>query len=708
MRICSYKRLLTVAVISATMGGGAIAATPTVQTGYVPAMGSNTDQAPVATVNTAPDTSAINTQLPKVVPVVTSSVTSVPAGTVVEQIAQTPEQGVGEALANASWPGTQAISVKPMITKVDKTIEVIAGKAALAQGNQPIIVGEIPAQYVSSVTAEKLAPFLNKTITGITVSPVPAEYKERVQALISTKIGDKVTTENTEADIAALGNLGVFSEVNPQFLVVPEGVKINYQLVPNPRLQSVSVEGNTVYSTDQLLKYIDAPSGKILNTVEIGKKLQGINAAYQRDGYILAHVTGVQVSPTGNLSVGITEGSVESFTVKGNTKTKTRVVTREMVQKIGKPFNTYLARRSMQRVYNTGYFEDVNMRLLEGTTPDKVVMQIDVLEQRTGVVTVGAGYSGSDGMVGIIELGENNFRGTGDKVNIHWEFGGNSDNKNYSFNYTRPWIDSKGTSLGFNIFNRQDEYTDYQSDGSAYSKYKRRSKGFGLSFGRQSNEFTREYLNLNTRKDEWVSQVSNNDYSDASLYPGYIQNNFGKTNSVTYQRVYDSRDNVYDPTMGKRFSYSAQWAGHGLGGDFSFYKFSVEARTYKQVGKNRVWAFRVGAGFATGDVPYSQLFSVGGSDTLRGYEDDQFRGRKYYNATAEYRFPLMNKVQGVFFADIGSAWDTPNVGWYKAGNKFNVGVGPGLRIQTPIGPVRLDYGWGKDGGKFSFAFGGQF
>lgn len=707
MKTGSYRQFLTVAVISATMGGFAVAETPQVQTGYVPAMGSTSDRAPVMTANAVTNTSAVNTQAPNIVPVVAALPAAVPATdyNAMEQINQSPEQGVGEALANASWPDAQSIAVDPMRSKVAKSIEVIAGKDTLEKGNQPVIVGEVPAQYVSGVTTEKLAPFLNRTITDISVSPVPAEYKDRVQALITTKIGDVVTTENVEANIAALGNLGVFSEVNPQFLVVPEGVKINYQLVPNPRLTGVAVEGNTVYTTDQLLKYIDAPSGKILNTVEVGKKLQGINAAYRRDGYILSHVTGVQVSPTGILSVGITEGSVEAFKVEGNKKTKTRVITRELIQKTDKPFNTYLMRRSMQRVYNTGYFEDVNTRLLEGSTPDKVVVQIDVLEQRTGTVTVGAGYSGSDGMVGIIELGENNFRGTGDKVNIHWEFGGNTKNKNYTLSYTRPWIDDKGTSLGFSIFNRQDEYTDYQSDGSEYSKYDRRSRGYGLSFGRQTDEFTRDYLNINTRKDEWVDHVSGYDYNDGS---DYLSKNFGRTNSMTYQRVIDTRDNVYDPTKGKRLSYSAQWAGHGLGGDFNFYKLMVEARTYKKVGSAHVWAFRVGAGIATGSVPYSQLFSVGGSETLRGYEDDQFRGKKYYNATVEYRFPLMNKVQGVLFADVGSAWDAPDVPWHTDGNKFNVGIGPGLRIITPIGPVRLDYGFGKDGGKFSFAFGGQF
>lgn len=89
------------------------------------------------------------------------------------------------------------------------------------------------------------------------------------------------------------------------------------------------------------------------------------------------------------------------------------------------------------------------MKLLPGTKPHEVITEIDVVEQKTGVVSVGAGYSESDGMVGILELGENNFRGTGDKVNFHWEFGGSSEGKNYQISYTRPWINDNGDSSGY-------------------------------------------------------------------------------------------------------------------------------------------------------------------------------------------------------------------------------------------------------------------
>ena len=197
-----------------------------------------------------------------------------------------------------------------------------------------------------------------------------------------------------------------------------------------------------------LVNYLNVQPNTVLNTVQVGERIQGINAAYNRDGYILARVNDMAVDQNGVLHISITEGIVEDIVPHGNKKTKDYVILREFNQKKGQPFNKFLVRRSVEKVYNLGYFDDVNVRLLEGSTPDKVVIEIDVLEHKTGTITLGAGYSDSDGFVGIVEVGEDNLRGTGDKIKVHWEFGGTAGYKNYSVSYLRPWIDSKGTSLG--------------------------------------------------------------------------------------------------------------------------------------------------------------------------------------------------------------------------------------------------------------------
>ena len=181
--------------------------------------------------------------------------------------------------------------------------------------------------------------------------------------------------------------------------------------------------------------------------------------------------------------------------------------------------------------------------------------------------------------------------------------------------------------------------------------------------------------------------------------------NFGSTNSITYSRVYDSRDNVFDPHAGKRNSWTFEWAG--LGGDFKFEKLSVNYRYYIPMQRNRVLAFDLAAGYAWGDMPLSQRFAVGGADTLRGYRDDQFKGNSMLRGTAEYRFPIRNKVQGVVFYDIGYAWDKRDQRNFDL-DLMQSGYGIGLRINSPLGPIKLDWGKGKQRSRFHFSFGGQF
>lgn len=703
----AYKNMLAVAVVAALSG---------------------------TTVWAADETSTATTQNS------TAAVTAVSAQDQAAQDAITAARGGIEEAQKSDEQEAKRIELdnSSLATTDSAVLTVAKGEGARLEEQQAAGVQTAittpDARYFSSVTDEQLQPYEGKVMTGFSIEGLPAEVQDEYMALLKSHIGDTLTPAAIKADISALGSSGYLSEINPVITVVPEGVKVAYKVTVNPVVKSVQFEGNTVYSNEMLVNYLNVQPNTVLNTVQVGERIQGINAAYNRDGYILARVNDMAVDQDGVLHISITEGIVEDIVPHGNKKTKDYVILREFNQKKGQPFNKFLVRRSVEKVYNLGYFDDVNVRLLEGSTPDKVVIEIDVLEHKTGTITLGAGYSDSDGFVGIVEVGEDNLRGTGDKIKVHWEFGGTAGYKNYSVSYLRPWIDSKGTSLGLTIFDREDTYTDYNSDGDEISQYVKTQKGINVSLGRQTGEYTRDYVTLETRKDGWkFDEDENSGYNYAAgpgtgtaeekaAYPGYswdngdydfagknyIENNFGRTNSVSWQKVYDSRDNIYDPKRGKRVSATVQWAGHGLGGDFDYYKFTGEYRNYKAIGNNQVIAFRARLGWAQGDVPYSALYTLGGADTLRGFEDDQFRGKKMYNATLEYRVPIFNKVTGVLFTDMGDAWDAPNVTWYDDDKSFNISVGAGVRISTPIGPIRLDYGVSKDDNKFHFSFGGQF
>lgn len=589
------------------------------------------------------------------------------------------------------------------------------------QSQQTVAVGDA-SLYLSSNDDSAIEAQVGKTITSVDFEGIPEEVKAKLAPLIQSKPGSTVTVEGIRNDVASLGSIGVFSQIRPVFVSVPEGVKLTYQLVSNPVVKNVEFSGNTVFTSDYLKSIMQIPKDSVLNFVLVNQKLRDIEDLYLKQGYMLVSIPNVQVSADGTLHIDISEGIVEDIVIVGNEKTKNYVITRELKLKKGKPFNKFLASRSMERLYNLGYFEDVNMKLLPGKTNEHdVIIEIDVIEQKTGIVTVGAGYSDADGTVGIIELGDTNFRGTGDKVNLHWEFGGAGAGKNYTLSYTRPWINDNGDSLGASIFNRIYEYDDYDANGDKVAEYDKRRKGWNLTWGHVSDEYRTNYFNFESSKesyddgfktgevmDKYLAKNHITDYHDSDWYKD-IMDNFGTTNSFTFTHVFDNRDNYFNASKGRRISFAAQWGGHGLGGDYDFYKFTAEGRFYKALGNGHILALRLMGGYIDGDVSYGNLFDLGGSDTLRGYEDDQFKGKKMYAATLEYRFPIAKKVQGVLFTDAGSTWgiDEGKIPWYTDDDSLNWSVGVGIRLQTPIGPIRLDYGHG-DRNKFNFSFGTQF
>lgn len=565
------------------------------------------------------------------------------------------------------------------------------------------------AALVLSMTAGLFLPgyaadIEGKTVTAVTVTGTNKVAQATVMGVVKLQPGDALTADKVKQDMQAIYDLGYFFDVVANFAEVPEGVKVVYTVMENPQLADIVVKGNTKISTDKIKELVTAGKGNILNSRTLNTNVRAIEEYYHDQGYILAKVSDVAMSPGGVLTLTINEGALEGIVIKGNDKTKTNVITREMKVQTGQPFNVKDARRSMQKVYNLGYFEDVNMKLNPGKEPNAVVLEANVVEQKTGTFSIGGGYSKADGLIGIIELGDNNFRGNGDKIKLHWEFGGAS-NRNYEVSFTRPWLDSKQTSLGFSVYNMTNQYTDYyDKTGDTKSTYDKNRKGFDLTLGRPEGEYIQNYITFKNRKDTYVEHVSGpENYSDTA-HQSYLKDNFGLTRSITLSRVFDSRDNVFAPTEGARYSLSAEIAGKGLGGDFSFNKYTAEGRKYYKVGPDHVIAARLMTGYATGNMPESGKFAAGGSETLRGYKDDEFKGDKMIAGSVEYRFPVVTKVQGVVFSDIGNAWNGEG---YKL-NDLKTSVGVGIRVTTPIGPIRIDFAKGSEGGRTHFSFGGQF
>lgn len=538
-----------------------------------------------------------------------------------------------------------------------------------------------------------------KNVAFIDVAGTVNIKPETILAATRLKPGDLWTPDKVRQDLRLIYELGTFSDVTADFSLLPEGVKVVYNVKENPVLKGIVIQGTQKVSKDKLLPLMTVKTGFVLNSKTVATNLRSVEEYYKGQGYILAKTGDVNFSPEGILTVRINEGIVEDIVVKGNTKTKAHVITREMRTKKGQPFNSKDARRSMQKLYNLGFFEDVNLKLQPGKQPGGTILEISVVEQKTGTFSIGGGYSASDGLVGIITVGDKNFRGSGDNVNVHWEFGGKSSTTgNYSISYQKPWIDSKQTSLGFTVYNMVNQYIDYNTSGDDIATYNRRYRGFDITLGRPVNDYLAHYVTLKNRWDEYVNWVSGQTYTDE-----YIKDNYGLTRSIILSRVFDSRDSNTNPSTGTRYSLSGEFAG--LGGDFNFNKYTAEMRHYWKVGKSQVVAARGVMGYGSGHIPYMQQFTAGGIDTLRGYRDDQFRGNRLFSTTVEYRFPIAKRVQAAFFADFGNAWQSDSFDFVK---DLKAGYGLGFSMITPFGPIRIDYAIGNQGGRTHFSFGGKF
>lgn len=521
------------------------------------------------------------------------------------------------------------------------------------------------------------------------------------KAALSMRTGDMFTAKGLNKDRDAIYNIGYFYDLYPSFEKVPEGVVITYHVLENPVLTSIRITGNTVEKDDVLYGLITVKKGEILNSRTLQQNVQAIQDQYRKDGYILAKITDMNIDREGNLVLRVNEGILEGYKVKGNTKTKERVILREMRQKPGQPFNSKQARRSMQRVYNLGFFEDVNIKLNPGVDPNAVVVELDVKEKRTGSFGIGAGYSSEDGVIGMVSLGDTNFRGTGDAISVTYETSGDDDDAHgYSISYRHPWIDQKETVGTVRIYNRTYEYDDYDTDGDLKETYMRKYSGGEITLGRPVSEYSTNYVTLRNRKDQYVRHVDDGQYGSRKGTT-WERDNFGTTRSVTLEHVTDTRDNIYNPTTGGRISLSGEVAG--LGGDFDFQKVTIEDQRYHKVGHAQVLALRAQYGIGHGHISEFNQYKVGGQSSLRGYREDQFRGNRMALATLEYRFPIVSKVQGALFTDWGGAWDD---GVTPKDIKGSVGVG--LALNTPLGPLRLDYGRGRDGGRVHFTVGGSF
>ena len=321
---------------------------------------------------------------------------------------------------------------------------------------------------------------------------------------------------------------------------------------------------------------------------------------------------------------------------------------------------------------------------MPGKTPEEVVLVIKLKEQKTGRAGVGAGYSSLNGIVGFVNLSQNNFRGEGKRVYLKTEFGGV---QTYEVGYSDPWFRGRPQSLSVDLFNTT-YVRDLYSSGNTLTEYDETRKGGTFSLGKRIRRDVDATVSFS---DESISLDPTN--SNASEPVG-IDN--GRLQTLSFNLDKDTRDNRFSPTSGAHDSLMVQTTGGLLKGSNQYTKYVLSMRRYYAISHDRKTVFAVQAvgGDTTvgeGFVPVYDMYAVGGSRTIRGYEEREFLGTKVFYSNFEIRHKIANKFSVVGFYDTGSAWGT-DYNRKHISMDMKSGFGIGIRLKTPLGPVAIDYG----------------
>jgi len=490
---------------------------------------------------------------------------------------------------------------------------------------------------------------------------------------------------------------------------------------------NVVIKGNKSFTEKELKQKIEKMKpGNIFNQLDLQKDAFNIQNFYLSKGYLFAQVQEASsINPkTGTVDVSytITENDiyyVERIDIRGNTKTKDKVIRREIRLKPGDKFDGQKLARSKERLDNLGYFEEVVFDNEPASKPNFQNLIVDVKEAQTGQFSFGGGYSSIDEFVGFVEIEQRNFdifnwpyfTGGGQDLKIRAELG--SVRENYFISFTEPWIFDRPLSFGFDIYKSvHDRETDV---GYAYNE---RRVGGDIRLGKQFSEYI---------KGESIYRLEEIEISDISEEAsGDLKKEAGKTllSSMEFNLQRDTRDNVFNPSKGILMSGSIECTGGIFGGDKDFLKlFGLFSKYFSLWNKSVIEAkLRCGIVFPFSDTDYVPIYSrffAGGADTIRGYNErkvgpidpvsqDPLGGQALLVGNIEYSYPIMDFVKLATFFDVGNVWMNKK-DFASGGYKSSVGVG--VRVKTPIGPIKLDYGIplqkeeGKEGkeGRFHFS-----
>ncbi|MBA2584939.1 MAG: outer membrane protein assembly factor BamA [Chthoniobacterales bacterium] len=486
----------------------------------------------------------------------------------------------------------------------------------------------------------------------------------------------------------------------------------------------ITIRGEKVTTDAKIRALLKMREGNVYSPKALHDDAKAVADAYGTGGYVDLNII-PQSEPAGpgrlDVVYNVEEGNrafVQRINIVGNTRTKDKVVRREVLIVPGDVYNTVRVDTSKKRLENLGYFSKVETYPEETGVAGRKDLTIEVQEKRTGALNFGAGFSTIDSLVGFIELTQGNFdllswpnfTGGGQKFRARIQYG--TRRKDFTIGLTEPYFLDRVLSFGGEAFFHEADYLS--------SVYDQRDYGFALEARKPLGRFLSLSLGYRLEATEIFNLA-------VGISPQILAETQSRLKSeISTTLVFDTRDNPFLTRRGQRITLTPYIAGGFLGGNTQIYGFDLEASQYFKLPWDLIALFNTEiAGvnqWGSGDqVPIFDRLFLGGSNNLRGfnYRDvgpkdkngEPLGGRTLARATVEITYPIIEHIRGAVFYDIGLLGDAA---WDPAAGRIASDVGIGVRLDLPVGPLRIDYAIplkkdGNDGsGKFNFNVGYQF
>ncbi|HMA66500.1 MAG TPA: outer membrane protein assembly factor BamA [Desulfosalsimonadaceae bacterium] len=555
-----------------------------------------------------------------------------------------------------------------------------------------------------------------------------------------TSAGD-LDTETLQQDVIRLTNFyqnNGYAEARvgePEIMYQEDGILVEIKIEEGERFEmgDAGFAGDLIFPEQKLQEKLSSAGKTYFSRKAVRSDVVTLSDAYADEGYAHADISPrIKKNPEqGTIDVvfHITKNKpvyFERIVIEGNTKTRDKVIRRELEVYEGQRYNGSKLKKSVRDLYRLDYFKDVKVRREQGSSEDQMVLNIEVEEKPTGSFSVGGGYSAIDDLYMMASITERNLFGRGQYLDLRVQAGGNS--QQYDITFREPWLFDIPLSATVQANKWERDYEDYIRD----------STGASFRLGYEILDYTNVYFRYAFDVSEitdWEEYYEDEDYYGEYDYSEYYENYSSDywnvwdedefvESSVSTGITYDSRNRKFNPTEGSKHRLTLEYAG--LGGNVGFTKITAETGWYFPVIWDTTFFLHAEGGYVDESggkiLPDYERFYLGGINSLRGFdwrdvspeneEGYDIGGDRFIQFNVEYLVPLLKDqgLVGLVFYDTGNAFDGGPIEFDNLRKTW----GYGIRWYSPMGPLRLERGMvidprdDEEDARWEFSIGGSF